>query len=214
VKAAPDFDRLAKPYRWLEYLTFGPFLQRARTYFLPSFSNCRSALVLGDGDGRFAARLLQSNPRIRVHAVDVSPRMLDALLRSAGTNANRITTEVADLRTWQPQSSERYDLIATHFSLDCLTTSEVGALARGLRTVATHDAVWAISDFHVPRNRFGRWLAAPLIASLYRAFRVLAGLRVMTLPDHAQALTHCGWKLDAERLHLGGLLISQLWVPA
>ncbi len=47
----PNFNRLAQIYRWLEYLSFGPFLWRCRIRFLPDLAHCRRALVLGDGDG-------------------------------------------------------------------------------------------------------------------------------------------------------------------
>jgi hypothetical protein len=54
----PNFDRIARPYRWLEYLTLGRSLERAREVFLPLLKDRRQALILGDGDGRFTARLL------------------------------------------------------------------------------------------------------------------------------------------------------------
>ena len=57
-----NFDRLARIYRWMELVTFGPLLGRCRYRFLEQLCNCRTALLLGDGDGRFAARLLAANP--------------------------------------------------------------------------------------------------------------------------------------------------------
>ena len=44
-----NFDRLARPYRWLEYATFGRTLERCRFHFLPALTSARRALVLGDG---------------------------------------------------------------------------------------------------------------------------------------------------------------------
>jgi len=207
----PNFDPLAKPYRWLEYFTFGPFLQRTRTYFLPQLSACRRALVLGDGDGRFTAQLLRHNPEIRVHAIDASPKMLAALRASAGSNADRLTPESADLRHWQTPLNVRYDLIATHFFLDCLTTEEVASLAHRLIPVTTQDTLWLISDFAIPPTLFGRLIAAPLIALLYAAFRLLTHLRLKRLPDHSAALIQSGWTLQSHHPRLHGLLISQLW---
>jgi SAM-dependent methyltransferase len=209
---ALNFDRIARPYRWLEYLTFGPWLQCCRSCFLADAGQCRSALVLGDGDGRFTARLLAANPEIRVHAVDVSPAMLAALRKSAGSHAHRITTEVADLRHWQPSGSISYDLVVTHFFLDCLTDAEISALARRLAPTLAPDAIWLVSEFASPPTVFGRVIAAPLIALLYRAFHLLTGLRLKRLPDHRTALEISGWLLQSQRSHLHGLLISQLWV--
>lgn len=208
---APNFDRLARPYRWLEYLTFGPCLQRCRTWFLPEIRQCSSALVLGDGDGRFTSRLLAMSPEIRVHAVDLSPAMLAALQKSAGSDAHRVTTEAADLRHWQPAASASYGLVATHFFLDCLTTEEISALAQRLAPALADDAIWLVSEFASPPTVFGRVVAAPLVALLYRAFRLIANLRLSHLPDHRQSLKASGWVIQSQHSHLNGLLVSQLW---
>src|SRR6202034_2691193 len=77
--SAPNFNHLAGIYRWLEYLTFGPFLWRCRVHFLPKLAHCRRALILGDGDGRFTAHLLRENPHLKITAVDGSPRMIQSL---------------------------------------------------------------------------------------------------------------------------------------
>ena len=74
-----NFDHIARPYRWLEYLTFGPYLERCRFHFLDQLKRHRRALILGDGDGRFTARLLATNPQISVDAVDSSAAMLNLL---------------------------------------------------------------------------------------------------------------------------------------
>jgi SAM-dependent methyltransferase len=211
--SVPNFDRLARPYRWLEYLSFGTFLHRARTHFLPKLDNFRNALVLGDGDGRFTSALLSTNPRIHVHAIDISPRMLESLRRAAQPHEDRVITEVADLRRWQPQSRTRapYDLIATHFVLDCLTSDEIAILVRRLRPCLAGNAVWIVSDFAVPNTAFGQWIAQPLVAALYFAFGLLTGLETRHLPNHGVALTRAGWSLEIHRPYLNGLLISQLW---
>jgi hypothetical protein len=212
---APNFDRLARPYRWLEYLTFGPFLWRCRVHFLPQLFDhtpaLDTALILGDGDGRFTARLLRANPRVQVHAVDISPQMLHSLQREAGPHVHRLTVEVADLRHWRPNPKTQHNLIATHFFLDCLTTPEVADLAKRLIPVAAPGALWLVSEFAIPPTRFGRITAAPLVAFLYRSFRLLTNLRLQSLPDHSQALTASGWSLQSKRVHLRGLLVSELW---
>lgn len=211
LEPAPNFDGLAGPYRWLEYLTFGPFLWRCRTHFLPQLWHCRHALVLGDGDGRFTAELLRWNAQIAVHAVDLSSTMIETMERTAKAHSCRLSTEVADLRAWSPNPESRYDLIVSHFFLDCLTSAEVGSLARRLATAAAPGALWVVSDFAVPRSRFGTLVAKPLVSGLYLAFRWLTGLQIRTLPSHGQALTTAGWSLRSERCWLNGVLTSQLW---
>jgi ubiquinone/menaquinone biosynthesis C-methylase UbiE len=207
----PDFDHLAPIYRWLEYLTFGPFLQRCRVQFVPQVAHCRRALILGDGDGRFTARLLRENPAIRVHAVDASSRMMECLRQNSDRYGVRLTTEVTDIRTWMPANSAQYDLVVTHFFLDCLGTPEVEVLGRRLSAVLSPNALWLVSEFAIPPTFFGRTIAAPLVACLYRVFRRITNLIQQSLPDHPSALAASGWSLQTERAYLGGLLTSQLW---
>src|SRR6202012_3359002 len=101
---------------WLEGLTFGRTLERCRTHFLPRLADRRSALVLGDGDGRFLAQLLASNPALHADAVDTSTAMLRLLARRAHANATRLQIHQTDALTFTP--TRPYDLIVTHFFLD------------------------------------------------------------------------------------------------
>lgn len=210
-QGAPNFDRLARAYRWMEYLSFGPALWRCRTEFLSQMTKCRNALVIGDGDGRFTARLLETNPAIRVDAVDASPAMLRALTLGAGPNAQRVCTEVADARAWQPKNATPYDLVVTHFFLDCLTTAEIRQLAARIQALAAPEAKWVVSEFAIPHSLFGRLVARPLVAALYLAFGILTGLKVRILPNHASALAATGFQLARRRTRLWGLLVSELW---
>ena len=208
---APDFNRLARPYRWLEFFSFGPWLALTRRTFMDEFTGSRHALVLGDGDGRFTACLLGRNPAVQIDAVDASAAMLQCLTRHAAPHTARLHTHLADIRAWSPRPAAPYDLIATHFSLDCLTTEEVFSLASRLRTACAPSARWTVSDFAIPPGHFGRLIARPLIASLYFAFGLLTGLTIRRLPDHASALSQAGFTRTERRTRLGGLLIAELW---
>jgi SAM-dependent methyltransferase len=207
---AANFDRLARAYRWMETLTFGPLLMRMRCAMLSEIHDCRRALVLGDGDGRFTARLLETNPGISIDAVDASAAMLTELRCNAGPHAERVHTHLADAREWQPPRTD-YDLIVTHFFLDCLTGEEVHALAARLRETCVPGARWVVSEFAVPHGWFGAVIAQPLVALLYRTFGLLTGLRVRRLPDHRSALEKAGFKPADETKRLHGLLVSELW---
>jgi hypothetical protein len=209
IPGVPDFDRLAWTYRWMEWLTFGPWLRRCRCFFLDELGQCRHALILGDGDGRFAARLLARNPAIRVDAIDASRAMLSQLMRRAGRHRHRVTTHLADLRAWTPESE--YDLVVTHFFLDCLSTEDVGILARRVRSHVLPNAVWVVSEFNEPAGWLGRVAARPLISVLYWCFGLLTGLKVRRLPDHHKALTNAGFALTRRHPSLGGLLMSEVW---
>ena len=212
---APNFDRLAGVYRWMELFSFGPFLHRARCAFLTEIISAPRALILGDGDGRFTAELLQINPRVQIDAVDASPAMLEALVHRAGPDAGRVRTHAADARTWlasKPGSTKPlYDLVVTHFFLDCLTSSETRALSNAIRLRMAPDALWLISDFSIPPGLYGRLVARPVVQLLYRAFGMLTGLGVTRLPDHPNILRYTGFTLFARKTMLGGLLVSEIW---
>ncbi len=214
IEKPANFDRLAALYRWMEWCSFGPFLGWCRCAFLHELGSCRRALVLGDGDGRFTARLLRENPHVGVDAVDASAAMLRRLARRGSRQgAGRVRTFRADARTWQP-ASDGYDLIATHFFLDCLTTEEVRALALKLRAAAAPGAVWVVSEFAEPANGFGRLFARPVVASLYWAFGCMTGLRVRRLPQHSAALREAGFALTQRKTWLGGMLASERWTAS
>jgi ubiquinone/menaquinone biosynthesis C-methylase UbiE len=207
---APDFDAIARPYRWLEYLSFGPMLERCRFYRLPELADSQRALVWGDGDGRFLARLLSQNPQIRADVVDLSSVML-RLLRGRVANIgaqNRITLHHANAREFAPSGS--YDLVVTHFFLDCLTTDEVRTLTAGIRSHLCPGARWIVSEFAIPRGPLS--IPAKLVVrSLYAAFHLFTGLKTHRLPDHAAALRACDLALVSRRRWLGGLLVSEMW---
>lgn len=210
---APDFDRLARLYRWMEIFTFGSALARCRNAFLPELGTARRALVPGDGDGRFTHELLRVNSEVQIDAVDASAAMLEALVSGAGTNSDRVRAHCADARKWRPDKSA-YDLVATHFFLDCLTTDECRRLATRLRGVVSPSALWVVSEFAVPEGWFGRLVARPLIGLLYRAFGMLTGLRIRSLPDYDAALRDAGFVLKERRTRLRGLLVSEMWSPS
>ena len=211
---AANFDPVARVYRWLEYFSFGPALERSRFHFLPQLAACRRALILGDGDGRFTARLLASNHDITVTAVDSSREMLRLLHRricALGIAAEtRLTLHHADALQFTSDITV-YDLVVTHFFLDCFSDDQVGQLVRQVLPGIAPGAVWIVSEFAIPQRQPVALLSRILIGLLYRGFGLLTGLRVRRLPDHAAPLRQNGFIRRAQKFWLGGLLISESW---
>ena len=204
-----NFNPIARPYRWLEYLTLGPILQQTRLHHLPSLTQQNSALVIGDGDGRFLAQLLTQNPHIQAEAIDTSATMLHLLRQRCAPHANRLQTHQADALAFRP--TKRYDLVVTHFFLDCLTQTQLEALITQITPHLTPKAIWLISDFRIPPTGPMNLLAKAYVRGLYFAFRILTGLRTNTLPDHATPLTQSGLTRISRHYRLGGLLTTELW---
>jgi ubiquinone/menaquinone biosynthesis C-methylase UbiE len=209
----PNFDRIATIYRWAEYISLGPLLQRTRTRLLTQLGNPRHALVLGDGDGRFVEQLLLRYPQCTALAADISAAMLDKLrrrcLHSVPNAATRLTTLQRSALEIDPPPST--DLVVTHFLLDCFTQPNVDALTARIASQLTPGALWLVSDFALPANQLLRPFARLYIASLYTAFRVLTGLRVRQLPDPQSSLYRSGMRRITRVTLLGGLLYTELW---
>lgn len=207
-----NFDRVARPYRWLEYLSFGPWLARCRSTQLAHLTTARRALLLGDGDGRFLAHLLAINPTLTADVVDSSRSMLTLLesrIRKSGDH-HRICLHHADALTWHPAGT--YDLIVTHFFLDCFFPHQLEQLFDAVLPHVRPGAQWVISEFAIPPNPFASCLAHGIIAWLYRAFGWATGLRVRALPEYAASLRRRGFLPMHDRRYLAGLLCSQLWI--
>jgi trans-aconitate methyltransferase len=210
---AANFDPIARPYRWLEYLTFGPCLERCRFHFLDRLNTHRRVLILGDGDGRFTARLLASNPHIAIDAVDSSSAMLHLLSQRArrlGPHARqRLKTIHSDALAFAPAGP--YDLVVTHFFLDCLAEDDLSALIAKIRPRLTPGAIWLVSEFAIPPNRPAAAFARLIIAALYGAFRILTGLKTQRLPDYPSAFRLNGFSIVNRKSFLGRLLAAELW---
>jgi ubiquinone/menaquinone biosynthesis C-methylase UbiE len=214
---SPNFNHIARIYRWAEYLTLGPLLQKARTHYLADLPTlemeCGKALVLGDGDGRFLARLLAQQTRLQALAIDSSDAMLGLLRRRCRSYSDRLEALHRSALEFFGSCPEDYyvDLIVTHFFLDCLTQPELDRLAGHLAAHTRPGALWLLSDFAIPSNPWLAPLAALYIRFLYLVFRLLTGLRVTHLPDPASALSVAGFHRIARHNLLCGILYTEIW---
>ena len=198
-----NFDPVARWYRWLEYLGFGGELQRRRLAFLGDVADARRALVLGEGDGRFLVRLVRQNRGASIDYIDLSWRMLELARKRAGSDS--VSYRHGDARTIALPQNE-YDLVCTHFFLDCLNEDEAEALVERVGRAAARQAHWLVSEF-----RQATWWARAVVRSLYWFFRVTTGLKTMRLIDHHPLLERAGFRLRRFETARWGLLASELW---
>jgi SAM-dependent methyltransferase len=208
MNSEPNFNPIARPYRWLEYLTLGRTLERCRLHFLPHLLHQKKALVIGDGDGRFLAALMAANPYVHVDAVDTSASMLQLLSKRCEAYTARLETHHTSALTFVPTGA--YDLVVTHFFLDCLTQPELDVLVARLVPTLAPEGLWLVSDFRIPSGRM-RLPARVIVRSLYFAFRIITDLRTVRLPDHSTPLAHTGLTRVDHRNSLAGLLTTELW---
>jgi len=197
-----DCDRIARAYRWIEYLSFGRELERRRFRHIPHVADACHALILGGGDGRFLARLMRQNPRARAEYVDCSPRML-SLARSR-TGGDRVSYRLSDARAL-PLAPESFDLIVTNFFLDCFDEADAAEVVERAARAACPRARWLVAEFRpVPWAGF-------LLRGLYLFFRVTTGLKTRRLVNHRTLLARHGFHLEHEERSWFGWLTSELW---
>lgn len=205
-----SFDSIAPWYRALETIAFGNALQRARVVCLDGIGSCQRALIVGEGNGRFLAELLRKQPAIQVDCVDASERMLELARQRIGDEANRVTFLQRDIRSWTP-SQQRYDLIVTHFFLDCFSQEQLPEIVRKLSRAATNNAIWLLADFNVPDGTFARVRARAWLAAMYLFFRVVARIEARQLIDPSPFLRTAGFVLEQSVLFRGGIVKSEVW---
>ncbi len=199
-----NFDRIAPHYRRLETLVFGRKLQEARCAFVSQLPPSRRALIVGEGDGRFLEQLREGQPALPVECIDASAKMLELARARAGDRSTQFIQ--ADIReaAFPPA---RYDLVATHFFLDCFEEKELREVVKKLSAAAMPDAIWLVADFRPPAGGWGRLL----IATMYLFFRWIAGLQARRLVDYAPFLSQDGFVLEKESGAPNEIIRSQLW---
>jgi ubiquinone/menaquinone biosynthesis C-methylase UbiE len=202
-------DRIAPWYRLLEYGAFGRKLEQSRFAFLTESKGAKHALMLGEGDGRFLQGFLRLNRQATVDYVDSSAEMLSLAKGRAAGDQDRVKFHHANALVWTPPRDD-YDLIVTHFFLDCFPAQEIAEL---IHRIASHAprAEWIISDFHQPGSGFAATRAAAWLRLLYLFFRIATGLRTRSLADHRSAMQENGFRLERAITADAGLLVSELW---
>jgi ubiquinone/menaquinone biosynthesis C-methylase UbiE len=209
-----SFDRVATSYLLLETIAFGQSLQRARVRWIGNIPSPKRALILGEGNGRFLCELLRVHPKIDIDCVDASARMLSL----AGKRARRNHAESwpcvqfihADILQWSPRNS--YDLIVTHFFLDCFPRNEVKAIVDKLAGTAAPGAVWLLADFTTPAaGIFSRAHAKLWLRMMYLFFRCATGITANGLVDPSPYLEANNFVPMSHQPFRAAMLKSELW---
>jgi ubiquinone/menaquinone biosynthesis C-methylase UbiE len=207
------FDRLARHYEWMELLLAGCKLERCRNAFWNEIPSPQSALLVGEGHGKFLASLLERNPGARVTCVDASANMLEVarnrLLRGT-LPLQRVEFIQAELPAWKPPAG-CYDLVATHFFLDCFPRDQLAAVIDNLQRAARPGSCWLISDFHIPGSGLRRLRARAIHRLMYAFFRLVTKLPASSLVPPQPFLRRSGFvrvrRVEFDR----GLLCAELW---
>src|ERR1700722_10297912 len=156
-------DCIAPWFELAERLSFWNALEQRRFAYLDRLKQTRRAILCGEGDGRFLVALLQANPAIEITYIDSSREMMriaegrvDSLdNRLGGNHKSRVHFCCGDVMEFVPPY-RNYDLIATHFFLDCFASQDVSRLIARMNQWTHARAKWLVSEFHYAESAFGR----------------------------------------------------------
>ena len=204
-------DRIANSYRWLEYAAFGLALENARFDFLSHAVEARSVLILGEGDGRFLARLLECNRQASITVIETSARMID-LARGRLQEADhlRVKFHQVDAVTCVLPDGQ-FDLVVTHFFFDVLDSRDAEAVIGKVSAALSPGAVWLVSEFQEPTTAIRRLHARLWLWVMYGFFALATGLRVRKLPPYREMLERCGLAEIEHRERRFSLIRSQVY---
>lgn len=209
-----NFDRIAPHYPWMERLFAGGLMQRCRTAFLTHAKDCRRALVVGEGPGIFLVELLRDNPGIKVVCLEHSRGMIEQARRRLvrhHLDPARVEFRQMNALDWHPPA-EKFDLVVTHFFLDCFPAPQLKQVVARLAASTTPDAVWLLADFRLPERGWRRWRAYMLLTMLYAFFKISTALPARRLTPPDPFLAAAGFDLMDRRLANLGFAHADLWL--
>ncbi|MCE9520753.1 MAG: class I SAM-dependent methyltransferase [Verrucomicrobia bacterium] len=208
-----SFDRLAPIYHLIERIAAGDKMQRCRTAFLDQIPTPQNILTLGEGHGQFLHECLRRFPKSHITCVDASAGMIRQArsnLANHGLDDSRVHWIQADVLSWTtPQAV--FDLIATHFFLDCFRADQLNDLIPSIAGAAAPNATWLLADFQVAAKGWQRVRTRAILAIMYAFFRLTTRLpaRALTPPD--PYLERAGFQRH-DRIEIEwGLLKSDWW---
>jgi ubiquinone/menaquinone biosynthesis C-methylase UbiE len=209
-----SFDAIAPWYRILERIAFGGDLQRCRVACLGDIAAPQRVLIVGEGNGRFLCELLRLHSGVEVDCLDASQRMLrlarKRVERELPGRAESVRFLHQDITSWAAPE-RHYDLLVTHFVLDCFPEAALTSIIRKLARAAADDANWLLADFCVRPNGVARFGARAWLAAMYLFFRVTARIPASELIDSTPLLRAEGFGLARQQLFRKGMLKSQRW---
>ena len=116
----------------------------------------------------------------------------------------------ADFLQWVPQQ-QPYDLVVTHFFLDCFDRDRLSHVITKLAQAAAPKSRWLVTDFAIPPKGLRRVHAKIWLRMMYSFFRAVADLKAHELVDPSSFIQDTGFQLRQEIAGRLGLVKAQLW---
>ena len=204
-----NFSKLAPIYDLLGSLAFVGRLHRSQTHLIPLYpKQPKNILIMGGGTGKFLIELLKAITFENITYIDLSPKMITLARNKVSVSYPESLSKMHFIcgdETTIPKKS--YDLIITHYFLDCFTETDFVKVAESLYDHLQATGTWSMVDFSNPQNNH---IKGSIIGFLYGFFRLTCQLNVKNIPDFDPWFEQkLGRRYDKE--FIGGLLKSTIY---
>jgi hypothetical protein len=105
-----------------------------------------------------------------------------------------------------------FDLIVSHFFLDCFRPEQLERIIGGVASMAEAEAQWLLADFQEPAGGWKKWRARAILNLMYGFFQLTTNLPARRLTPPDPYLKACGFFLADRCESEFGLLRSDRWV--
>lgn len=203
-----DFSILAPIYDFLGTIVFWGALHKSQIHFLDRLPKSPKVLIVGGGTGRFLIDLLKSGKVEEVDYIDISPGMIAKARKKVGVLGKLEQVQFL-CGGMESIPSEKYDLICTHYILDCFNEEELLELVPKFKEVLRESGMLHFSDFYLDSS--SSILRRSFVGFLYFFFRILCGLKTKNLPGFKKLFEKFGFKEEAEEYLFCRLLRTALY---
>ncbi|NQZ59583.1 MAG: class I SAM-dependent methyltransferase [Lentisphaeraceae bacterium] len=202
-----DFSRLAAIYDLLGDIAFVGALRRSQNCFLKILPHSKRVLIIGGGSGRFLVDLLKSHEFDFVDYVDISPGMIEQAKKNVGRQLPHLKSKVNfTCGSVESVRGQTYDLICTHYILDCFAGDELKEVMNLLHDSLGNGGHWLFADF-----MGDNYIKECLIAFLYQFFKFTVSLKPHKLGDFVVEFRKLNLEICEEKYFVNRLIRAALY---
>lgn len=198
------FDAVANTYDFLARLIFGNSLRQSQFHFLSRIPNGSNVLILGGGSGEILMELRRQKPSCKICYVEASEKMM-ILTKAKVQTANAIQFIHGTERSIP--ADRTFDAVITNFYLDLFSNTSLTNIIKLIKSSLASNGIWLVSDF-VRTNKTWQRI---LLTTMYKFFRVVAGIEASALPDWTDKLREAGLQESESLTFFKGFIKSAVF---
>ncbi|HUM47305.1 MAG TPA: class I SAM-dependent methyltransferase [Chitinophagales bacterium] len=200
------FDYIAPYYDTLASFIFGKNLVNAKKEFLHLIPSHGRLLLMGGGTGTILNHLLESHPELIIDFIEASPKMLELAKKKVKAAFIHRVNFIHGTHH-QISSAAKYDAATSFFVMDCLKQADALEFATVVTNALKSGGSFLFADFFPVKNFYHRIL----LWTMYRFFRLVAGIHATALPDYDVIFNRLKLKEKGRNNFLNGFIQSRVY---